>query len=90
MNSLFDALPMPGAGAPLSAGAALPSLAPADDDSWVESLTGAEPPAEDEWAPVEPDLAAVAPTWEERQADVAALVAQANAVRARAARSEYS
>ena len=107
MNSLFDALPMPGSAAPVSAAAALPSLAPAspaDDDSWAQSLAAAEPPEQDadgSWgagggepdpedddaAPTAEDLAAVAPTWEGRQADVAALVAraQADAARARAA-----
>ena len=50
MNSLFDALPMPGSAAPVSAAAALPSLAPAspaDDDSWAQSLAAAEPPEQD-------------------------------------------
>ena len=95
MNSLFDALPMPGSSKP-PAETVLPSLAPASgwDDGWADSLAQAEAPAE-EWAPApedegqapEPeDLAAVASSWEERQAETAALVAraQANAAAARA------
>ncbi|MBS6072220.1 MAG: UvrD-helicase domain-containing protein [Actinomyces urogenitalis] len=95
MNSLFDALPMPGSSKP-PAETVLPSLAPASgwDDGWADSLAQAEAPAE-EWAPEpedegqapEPeDLAAVASSWEERQAETAALVAraQANAAAARA------
>nr|WP_300336337.1 UvrD-helicase domain-containing protein [Actinomyces sp.] len=95
MNSLFGALPMPGSTKP-PAETALPSLTPASgwDDGWADSLAHSEAPAE-EWAP-EPedegqapsaeDVAAVAPSWEERQAETAALVAraQANAAAARA------
>ncbi|WP_172119676.1 UvrD-helicase domain-containing protein [Actinomyces faecalis] len=95
MNSLFGALPMPGStSAP--AETALPSLTPAAsgwDDGWADSLAHGEAPAE-EWAnepddaaaPSAEDLAAVAPSWEERQAETAALVAraQANAAAARA------
>ena len=91
MNSLFGALPMPG-----SSGAAmpppetaLPALVPTggafDDDSWAD----VEAPEED-WGPEDAlppeDEAAAAPTWEERQDEVSALVAraQANAAAARA------
>ena len=98
MNTLFSGLTMPGAAAGSGAGAArppaeaaLPSLAPSasgwDDDSWAS----VEPPDDgapepEESAPPE-DADAVAPTWEERQAEVSDLVAraQANAARARAA-----
>lgn len=100
-NTLFSGLAMPGATAGPGHGprppaeAALPSLAPSasgwdgweDDDSWA----GVEPPDEaapdpEETIPPE-DADAVAPTWEERQAEVADLVAraQAGAARARAA-----
>ncbi len=86
---------MPGSTKP-PAETALPSLTPASgwDDGWADSLAHSEAPAE-EWAP-EPedegqapsaeDVAAVAPSWEERQAETAALVAraQANAAAARA------
>ena len=91
MNPLFGALPMPG-----SSGAAtpppeavLPALVPIggsfDDDSWAD----VEAPEEDwgpEDAPPSEDEAAAAPTWEERQDEVSALVAraQANAAAARA------
>ncbi|MBE6475602.1 MAG: ATP-dependent DNA helicase PcrA [Actinomyces succiniciruminis] len=98
MNALFGALPMPGSGSEATPPpeAALPSLDPAgvawDDDSWAD----VEPPAEEDLAAYGPDeetsapsaadAAAVAPTWEERQAEVSALVAraQANAAAARA------
>ncbi|RAX22387.1 MULTISPECIES: UvrD-helicase domain-containing protein [unclassified Actinomyces] len=98
MNALFGALPMPGSGSEATPPpeAALPSLDPAgaawDDDSWAD----VEPPAEEDLAAYGPDEetsapsaadeAAVAPTWEERQAEVSALVAraQANAAAARA------
>ncbi|BDA63537.1 DNA helicase [Actinomyces capricornis] len=92
MNPLFGALPMPGADARPPAEAALPALVPSEgragaweDDSWAQ----VEAPEED-WGPEEPpapeDAAAIAPTWEERQDEVAALVAraQANAAAARA------
>ncbi|WP_103063160.1 UvrD-helicase domain-containing protein [Actinomyces qiguomingii] len=94
-NSLFGALPMPGSEAMPPPEAALPSLDPAgagwDDDSWAD----VEPPAEEDLAAYDPaeeasapsaaDVAAVASTWEERQAEVSALVAraQANAAAAR-------
>ncbi|OLL14091.1 UvrD-helicase domain-containing protein [Actinomyces oris] len=91
MNSLFGALPMPGSGgAPTPPPeAALPALIPAagsfDDDSWAD----VEAPEEDwgpEDAPPPEDESAAAPTWEERQDEVSALVAraQANAAAARA------
>ncbi|MFW0160966.1 UvrD-helicase domain-containing protein [Actinomyces sp. SKVG-SVH-4(1)] len=91
MNSLFGALPMPGSGGAATPPpeAALPALVPAagsfDDDSWAE----AEAPEEDwgpEDAPPPEDESAAAPTWEERQDEVSALVAraQANAAAARA------
>ncbi|VEG74670.1 ATP-dependent DNA helicase pcrA [Actinomyces slackii] len=76
MNALFGALPMPGAQP--AAEAALPALA-APDDAWEP--TEAPPAPEDledlEQAPQ--DASAVAPTWEERQAELAALVAGAQA-----------
>ncbi|MDU0349182.1 UvrD-helicase domain-containing protein [Actinomyces sp. MRS3W] len=91
MNSLFGALPMPGSGAatPPPPETVLPSLDPAgaawDDDSWAD----VEPPAEEDLAPYAPeedagapsqvDEAAAAPTWEERQAELSALVARAQA-----------
>ena len=91
MNSLFGALPMPGSGGAATPPpeAALPALIPAagsfDDDSWAD----VEAPEEDwgpEDAPPPEDEAAAAPTWEERQDEVSALVAraQANAAAARA------
>ena len=90
MNSLFGALPMPGSGGAATPPpeAALPALIPAagsfDDDSWAE----VEAPEEDwgpEDAPPPEDESAAAPTWEERQDEVSALVAraQANAAAAR-------
>ena len=91
MNSLFGALPMPGSGGAATPPpeAALPALVPAagsfDDDSWAE----VEAPEED-WGPEDappPEVeSAAAPTWEERQDEVSALVAraQANAAAARA------
>ena len=91
MNSLFGALPMPGSGGAATPPpeAALPALIPTggsfDDDSWAD----VEAPEEDwgpEDAPPPEDEAAAAPTWEERQDEVSALVAraQANAAAARA------
>ena len=91
MNSLFGALPMPGSGGAATPPpeAALPALIPTggsfDDDSWAD----VEAPEEDwgpEEAPSPEDEAAAAPTWEERQDEVSALVAraQANAAAARA------
>ncbi|OMG42944.1 ATP-dependent DNA helicase PcrA [Actinomyces naeslundii] len=91
MNSLFGALPMPGSGgaAMPPPETALPALVPTggafDDDSWAD----VEAPEEDwgpEEAPSPEDEAAAAPTWEERQDEVSALVAraQANAAAARA------
>ena len=91
MNSLFGALPMPGSGGAATPPpeAALPALVPTggsfDDDSWAD----VEEPEEDwgpEDAPPPEDEAAAAPTWEERQDEVSALVAraQANAAAARA------
>ena len=91
MNSLFGALPMPGSGGAATPPpeAALPALVPAagsfDDDSWAD----VEAPEEDwgpEDAPPPEDEYAAAPTWEERQDEVSALVAraQANAAAARA------
>lgn len=101
MNPLFGALPMPGADARPPAEAALPALpalAPSggraeawEDDSWAQ----VEAPEED-WGPEEPpapeDEEVVAPTWEERQDEVAALVAraQANAAAARARQDGWS
>ena len=90
MNSLFGALPMPGSGGAATPPpeAALPALVPAagsfDDDSWAD----VEAPEEDwgpEDAPPPEDESAAAPTWEERQDEVSALVAraQANAAAAR-------
>ena len=91
MNSLFGALPMPGSGGAATPPpeAALPALVPAagsfDDDSWAD----VEAPEED-WGPEDappPEVeSAAAPTWEERQDEVSALVAraQANAAAARA------
>ncbi|VEI15848.1 ATP-dependent DNA helicase pcrA [Actinomyces viscosus] len=95
MNSLFGALPMPGSSGAATPPpeAALPSLIPTggafDDDSWAD----VEAPEEDwgpEDAPPPEDEASVAPTWEERQDEVSALVAraQANAAAARARAGE--
>ena len=89
IDSLFGSLPVSGTqvrpGAQAPAEAALPSLPDPADDSWAD----VEPPAEDweteppaEEAP--PDLGAVAPTWEEHQTGVSALVARARANAARA------
>ena len=91
MNSLFGALPMPGSSGAATPPpeAALPALIPTggsfDDDSWAD----VEAPEEDwgpEEAPSPEDEASAAPTWEERQDEVSALVAraQANAAAARA------
>ncbi|OLO44530.1 ATP-dependent helicase [Actinomyces oris] len=91
MNSLFGALPMPGSGGAATPPpeAALPALISAagsfNDDSWAD----VEAPEEDwgpEDAPPPKDESAAAPTWEERQDEVSALVAraQANAAAARA------
>ena len=91
MNSLFGALPMPGSGGAATPPpeAVLPALVPTggafDDDSWAD----VEAPEEDwgpEDAPPPEDEAAAAPTWEERQDEVSALIAraQANAAAARA------
>ena len=91
MNSLFGALPMPGSGGAATPPpeAALPALIPTggsfDDNSWAD----VEAPEEDwgpEDAPPPEDESAAAPTWEERQDEVSALVAraQANAAAARA------
>ena len=91
MNSLFGALPMPGSGGAVTPPpeAALPALIPAagsfNDDSWAD----VEAPEEDwgpEDAPPPEDESAAAPTWEERQDEVSALVARAraNAAAARA------
>ena len=91
MNSLFGALPMPGSSGAATPPpeAALPALVPTggafDDDSWAD----VEAPEEDwgpEEAPSPEDEAAAAPTWEERQDEVSALIAraQANAAAARA------
>ncbi|WP_136313412.1 UvrD-helicase domain-containing protein [Actinomyces procaprae] len=97
MNALFGALPMPGSGSDTPPPeTVLPSLDPAgaawDDDSWA----AVEPPAEEDLAAYDPveaapapsaaDAAAIAPTWEEHQAELTALVAraQANAAAARA------
>ena len=91
MNSLFGALPMPGSSGAATPPpeAALPALIPTagpfDDDSWAD----VEAPEEDwgpEDAPPPEDEAAAAPSWEERQDEVSALVAraQANAAAARA------
>lgn len=94
MNSLFGALPMPGQNGTATPPpeAALPSLAPADggwDEDWAASLEGLEAPSDgepgdpgeepDDAAPSAEDLAAAAGSWEERQAETAALVARAQA-----------
>ncbi|MGK2348417.1 UvrD-helicase domain-containing protein [Actinomyces sp. W5033] len=93
MDSLFGSLPMPGqkGGATPPAEAALPALVPASfdaDDGWADSLLAAEAPAEPGYepddAPSPEELAAVAGTWEERQAETAALVARAQARAAQA------
>ncbi|WP_311471954.1 UvrD-helicase domain-containing protein [uncultured Actinomyces sp.] len=90
-NPLFGAPPAPGsdgAGRAPAAEAALPALAPADD-GWEDSLADVDAPdepggepdygPEDDWAPSAEDRAAVAPTWEDRQAETAALLARAGA-----------
>ena len=90
-NPLFGAPPAPGsdgAGRAPAAEAALPALAPVDD-GWEDSLADVDAPdepggepdygPEDDWAPSAEDRAAVAPTWEDRQAETAALLARAGA-----------
>ena len=89
MNPLFGALSAPGsdgAGRAPAAETVLPALAPADD-GWEDSLADVDAPdepggepdygPEDDWAPSAEDRAAVAPTWEDRQAETAALIARA-------------
>ena len=102
MDSLFGSLPMPGqkGGATPPAEAALPALAPAAfdlDDGWADSLMDVEAPTEpgyepDDDAPSAQERASVAGTWEERQAETAALVARAQAraaeARARAGQAD--
>lgn len=91
MNPLFGALSAPGsdgAGRAPAAETVLPALAPADD-GWEDSLADVDAPdepggepdygPEDDWAPSAEDRAAVAPTWEDRQAETAALVARGRA-----------
>lgn len=91
MNPLFGALSAPGsdgAGRAPAAETVLPALAPADD-GWEDSLADVDAPdepggepdygPEDDWAPSAEDRAAVAPTWEDRQAETAALIARARA-----------
>ena len=91
MNPLFGALSAPGsdgAGRAPAAETVLPALAPADD-GWEDSLADVDAPdepggepdygPEDDWAPSDEDRAAVAPTWEDRQAETAALLARAGA-----------
>ena len=91
MNPLFGALSAPGsdgAGRAPAAETVLPALAPADD-GWEDSLADVDAPdepggepdygPEDDWAPSAEDRAAVAPTWEDRQAETAALLARARA-----------
>ena len=91
MNPLFGALSAPGsdgAGRALAAETVLPALAPADD-GWEDSLADVDAPdepggepdygPEDDWAPSAEDRAAVAPTWEDRQAETAALIARSRA-----------
>ena len=91
MNPLFGALSAPGsdgAGRAPAAETVLPALAPADD-GWEDSLADVDAPdepggepdygPEDDWAPSDEDRAAVAPTWEDRQAETAALIARARA-----------
>ena len=88
MNPLFGALSAPGsdgAGRAPAAETVLPALAPADD-GWEDSLADVDAPdepggepdygPEDDWAPSDEDRAAVAPTWEDRQAETAALLAR--------------
>ncbi|WP_167202802.1 ATP-dependent helicase [Actinomyces respiraculi] len=97
MDSLFGSLPMPGqkGGATPPAEAALPALAPVSfdaDDGWADSLLDTEAPAEPSYeSDAEPPSAeehdSVVGTWEERQAETAALVARAQA-RAAAARAQ--
>ncbi|QKD80129.1 UvrD-helicase domain-containing protein [Actinomyces marmotae] len=89
MDSLFGSLPMPGqkGGATPPVEAALPALAPASfdaDDGWADSLLDTEAPAEsgyesDDELPSAEERDSVADTWEERQAETAALVARAQA-----------
>ena len=77
-----------GAGRAPAAETVLPALAPADD-GWEDSLADVDAPdepggepdygPEDDWAPSAEDRAAVAPTWEDRQAETAALIARARA-----------
>lgn len=89
MNPLFGALSAPGSdgvGRAPAAETVLPALAPADD-GWEDSLADVDAPdepggepdygPEDDWAPSAEDRAAVAPTWEDRQAETAALIARA-------------
>ena len=91
MNPLFGALSAPGsdgAGRAPATETVLPALAPADD-GWEDSLADVDAPdepggepdygPEDDWAPSDEDRAAVAPTWEDRQAETAALLARAGA-----------
>ncbi|WP_273118355.1 UvrD-helicase domain-containing protein [Actinomyces dentalis] len=91
MNPLFGALSAPGsdgAGRAPAAETVLPALAPADD-GWEDSLADVDAPdepggepdygPEDDWAPSAEDRAAVAPTWEDRQAETAALIARSRA-----------
>ena len=91
MNPLFGALSAPGsdgAGRAPAAETVLPALAPADD-GWEDSLADVDAPdepggepdygPEDDWAPSAEDRAAVAPTWEDRQAETAALLARSRA-----------
>ena len=91
MNPLFGALSAPGsdgAGRAPAAETVLPALAPADD-GWEDSLADVDAPdepggepdygPEDDWAPSDEDRAAVASTWEDRQAETAALIARARA-----------
>ena len=91
MNPLFGALSAPGsdgAGRAPAAETVLPALAPADD-GWEDSLADVDAPdepggepdygPEDDWAPSAEDRAAVAPTWEDHQAETAALIARTRA-----------
>lgn len=91
MNPLFGALSAPGSdgvGRAPAAETVLPALAPADD-GWEDSLADVDAPdepggepdygPEDDWAPSAEDRAAVAPTWEDRQAETAALIARGRA-----------
>ncbi|MDO4242342.1 MAG: UvrD-helicase domain-containing protein [Actinomyces sp.] len=85
-NSLFGALPMPGqdgVGATPSPGAALPSLtpttAPWEDDSWADVEAPEPEDLDPGWEPEPADAAAVEPGWQERDEELARLVARANA-----------